>query len=371
MDSDGLVRKIIHLDMDAFYAAVEQRDDPTLRGKPLVVGGPPDSRSVVCTASYEARRFGIKSAMPCSQALRLCPHALFVAPRFDAYKDVSRHLHRIFADYTDTIEPLSLDEAFLDVTDNLSSGGLATPIAREIRARINHELSLTGSAGVSYCKFLAKVASDLRKPDGLTVISPQRAQDFIDPLPVGRFFTVGPVTEKKLLASGWKTGLDLRTAGPDKLLLALGRQGRFLWELSCGIDHRVVQSRRESKSVGAEDTFQQDTTDLAWMRGFLATLSEKVSDRLAQKSLDGRTVTLKVKFHDFRQITRSRTLDEPVSSSEIILAVALDLLCECEAGAVPVRLLGIQVSQFGDLNSSNDNDEWEQLELPLTIRGNR
>jgi DNA polymerase-4 len=356
--------------MDAFYASVEQRDHPEWRGKPLVVGGSPDSRSVVCTASYEARKFGIRSAIPCSQALRLCPTAIFVPPRFEAYKEASRHLHRIFSDYTETIEPLSLDEAFLDVTDNASNGGLATPIAKEIRQRIRQELSLTGSAGVSYCKFLAKVASDMRKPDGLTVIPPEKAQDIIDALPVGRFFSVGPVTEKRLLEAGWKTGRDLRLAGGDRLGSLLGRQGLFLYDLSRGIDERRVESRRESKSVGAEDTFQRDTTDIAWMRGFLATLSEKVADRLASKSLEGRTVTLKVKFHDFRQVTRSRTLDEPVSNGEAILETALDLLCETEAGRIPVRLLGIQLSQFGEPEIPEEPQRWVQLELPLPVRKN-
>jgi len=350
--------------MDAFYASVEQRDHPELRGRPVVVGGPPDSRAVVCTASYEARKYGIRSALPCSQAHRLCPTAVFVAPRFDAYKEVSRQLHRIFHDYTDIIEPLSLDEAFLDVTGSRTGDGLATPIAKEIRRRIRQELSLTGSAGVSYCKFLAKVASDLRKPDGLTVIQPQKALEVIDALSVGRFFTVGPVTEKRLKEAGIETGRDLRLAGLDRMSALMGRQGRFLHELSCGIDRRPVEHRRESKSVAAEDTFQRDTTDIAWMRGFLATLARKVSERLAAKNLEGRTITLKVKFHDFRQVTRSRTLDEPVSDGESILAAALDLLCETEAGRIPVRLLGIQTSHFDGQDLEGDG-RWEQLELPL------
>jgi DNA polymerase IV len=350
--------------MDAFYASVEQRDRPELRGRPVVVGGPPDSRAVVCTASYEARRFGVRSALPCSQALRLCPDAVFVAPRFEAYKEVSRQLHRIFRDYTDLVEPLSLDEAFLDVTASTAFDGLATPVAKEIRRRIRQELSLTGSAGVSYCKFLAKVASDLRKPDGLTVIPPEKALEIIEALPVGRFFTVGPVTEKRLKDAGLRTGRDLRLAGLDRMTALMGRQGRFLHELSRGVDHRAVEHRRESKSVAAEDTFQRDTTDIAWMRGFLATLARKVSERLAAKNLEGRTVTLKVKFHDFRQVTRSRTLDEPVSDGESILAVALDLLCETGAGRVPVRLLGIQTSHFDD-QDPEATGRWEQLELPL------
>lgn len=364
MDREPAIRKIIHLDMDAFYAAVEQRDHPHLRGRPVVVGGPPDSRSVVCTASYEARKFGIRSAMPCSRAHRLCPQAVFVQPRFEAYKEASRGLHRIFSDYTDAIEPLSLDEAFLDVTENTTHGGLATPVAREIRERIRQQLSLTGSAGVSYCKFLAKVASDLRKPDGLTVVSPDRAREVIDALPVGRFFSVGPVTEKRLLEAGWKTGKDLHQAGPQALERILGRQGLFLYGLSDGFDPRPVEARRETRSVGAEDTFQRDTTDIAWMRGFLATLAAKVADRLAQKNLEGRTVTLKVKFHDFRQVTRSRTFDETIGNGESLLSVALDLLCETDAGRIPVRLLGIQVSHFEDAPDP-DRETWEQLELPL------
>ena len=350
--------------MDAFYAAVEQRDRPELRGRPVVVGGPPDSRAVVCTASYEARKFGIRSAIPCSQAFRLCPEAVFVAPRFEVYKEVSRQIHRIFRDYTDLIEPLSLDEAFLDVTAGTAFGGLATPVAKEIRRRIRQELSLTGSAGVSYCKFLAKVASDLRKPDGLTVVPPERAREVIDALPVGRFFSVGPVTEKRLKDAGIATGMDLRLAGRERMLQVMGRQGGFLHDLSLGIDHRPVEPRRASKSVAAEDTFPRDTTDLAWMRGYLATLARKVGERLAAKALEGRTVTLKVKFHDFRQVTRSRTLDEPLADGESILAQALDLLCETEAGRVPVRLLGIQVSHFEGSDPS-EAGRWEQLELPL------
>ena len=359
------LRKIIHLDMDAFYASVEQRDRPELRGLPIVVGGPPDSRSVVCTASYEARRFGIHSAMPCSRAFRLCPQAVFVAPRFDAYKEASRAIHRIFSDYTDAIEPLSLDEAFLDVTENVAHGGLATPIAREIRTRIRQELSLTGSAGVSYCKFLAKVASDMRKPDGLAVIHPDAARAAIDVLPAGRFFSVGPVTERRLLEAGLATGRDIRQAGADALERLLGRHGRFLHDLSLGIDPRPVEARREARSVGAEDTFHRDTTDIAWMRGFLETLATKVCDRLAERNLEGRTVTLKVKFHDFRQVTRSRTSEIPFCTADDLLAAALDLLCETDAGSVPVRLLGIQVSHFEGTRTSPP-DRWEQLELPLS-----
>ena len=297
-----VLRKIVHLDMDAFYAAVEQRDDPTLRGRPVVVGGPPNSRGVVCTASYEARKFGVRSAMPCSQAARLCPQAVFVAPRFDAYKDVSRSLHAIFSDYTDRIEPLSLDEAYLDVTENKRAWEHATPIAQEIRTRIRSELHLTGSAGVSYCKFLAKVASDLRKPDGLTVIRPEQARAVIDGLPVGSFFGVGPVTEKRLREVGIATGADLHAFGEEGLSRVLGRMGAFLWRLSDGRDDREVEPDRERKSVGAEDTFARDETSFRVLQDFLHGLALKVSERLVRAGLQGRTITVKVKFGDFHQV---------------------------------------------------------------------
>ena len=355
------VRKIVHVDMDAFYASVEQRDRPELRGRPVVVGGPPDSRAVVCTASYEARKFGVHSAMPCSQAHRLCPQAVFVAPRFPAYTEASRRLHGIFRDYTDRIEPLSLDEAFLDLTENKRGNPLAVPIAKEIRSRVREELGLTASTGVSYCKFLAKIASDLRKPDGLAVVTPQRAIPLIDSLPVSWFFSVGPATRARLESIGVRNGRELREAGVERLTKLLGKQGVFLHELSRGKDDRPVVASRPRRSVGAEDTFDRDTMDLLWMRRFLGVLSAKVMDRLGDAC--GRTVTLKVKFHDFHQVTRSRTLDHPIQDGELLLRVAEELMSETQAGAVPVRLLGLQVSGFpaGDGRS----DPWEQLELPL------
>jgi len=350
--------------MDAFYAAVEQRDRPELRGVPLVVGGPPQSRGVVCTASYEARRFGIRSAMPCSQAARLCPEAVFVAPRFEAYKEVSAHLHGIFRDYTDIIEPLSLDEAYLDVTTNKKGIDLATPIAEEIRARIRTELHLTGSAGVSYCKFLAKIASDMRKPDGLTVVRPERARSVIDSLPVGRFFGVGPVTEKRLGEAGLRTGADLHAYGEANLSRLMGRTGAFLWRLSDGQDDRPVESERERKSIGVEDTFERDEADILVLRRFLRDLAGRVAERLGRAGLQGRTVTLKVKFADFRQVTRSRTFDDPLDDRDALERTAIELLADTEAGARPVRLLGIQASQFGSDDRLADGI-WEQLVLPL------
>lgn len=350
--------------MDAFYASVEQRDRPELRGVPLVVGGPPNSRGVVCTASYEARVFGVRSAMPCSQAARLCPQAIFVPPRFEAYKEVSQALHGIFRDYTDLIEPLSLDEAYLDVTENKRGIPQGRLVAEEIRGRIRRELRLTGSAGVSYCKFLAKVASDLRKPDGLTVVHPDRAPELIASLPVGRFFGVGPVTEKRLSESGLRTGADIREAGIVRMESLLGRQGRFLWGLSMGIDERPVQPDRPRRSVGTEDTFDRDERDPAVLADFLTGLAEKLSVRLERAGLRGRTVTLKVKYADFRQVTRSRTLEEAVSDSESLAHVARDLLRDTEAGEVAVRLLGITLSHFPGEERVPEG-VWEQLELPL------
>jgi len=350
--------------MDAFYAAVEQRDHPELRGRPVVVGGPPNSRGVVCTASYEARTFGIRSAMPCSQAFRQCPEAIFVAPRFEAYKEVSSHLHGIFHDFTDRIEPLSLDEAFLDVTENKRGWEHATPIAEEIRARIRDELHLTGSAGVSYCKFLAKIASDARKPDGLTIVRPERARAVIDALPVGRFHGVGPVTERRLKDACLMTGFDIHRFGEANMARLLGRTGAFLWRLSDGQDDRPVESDRERKSVGAEDTFDRDEADVLVLRRFLRDLAGRVAERLGRAGLQGRTITLKVKFGDFRQVTRSRTLEDAIDDRETLERMAVDLLSDTDVGTRPVRLLGIQVSHFGG-DSGRDDGIWEQLELPF------
>jgi len=349
--------------MDAFYAAVEQRDRSELRGRPIVVGGPPNSRSVVCTASYEARKFGVHSAMPCSQAARLCPEAIFVQPRFDAYKEASAHLHGLFHEFTDLIEPLSLDEAFLDVTENKAGIEYATPIAQHLRERIRSELHLTGSAGVSYCKFLAKIGSDMRKPDGLTILRPERARAVIDSLPVGRFHGVGPVTERRLLDAGIRTGRDLHRAGPERMGFLLGRSGSFLWMLSDGVDDRPVESERERKSIGAEDTFDRDVADILVLRGFLRELSGRVSERLGRAGMQGRTITLKVKFADFRQVTRSRTLDEAIDDAATLERVAAELLADTGVGLLPVRLLGIQTSHFG--GTEEDDGFWEQLELPL------
>jgi len=348
--------------MDAFYAAVEERDDPSLRGIPLVVGGPPDSRAVVCTASYAARKFGIRSAMPCSQARRLCPQAVFVTPRFPAYVEVSRQLRAIFHDYTELVEPLSLDEAYLEIQDNRRGLPSVTAIAQEIRGRIRRELGLTASAGVSFNKFLAKCASDCDKPDGLTVIRPEQAPAFLARLPIGTFFGVGKATQARFEALGIRTGGDL-LEWPEPLLARHfgARSARHFWRLARGIDDRAVQPFRERHSLGSEDTFARDTTDLAWMREFLAGLCAKVAAEAQEKRFEGRTAVLKVKYGDFRQVTRSRTLPAPVLDAEGLAQAILPLLELTEAGRTPVRLLGVTLAQGGARR------EGIQLELPLDL----
>ncbi|MEH6785889.1 MAG: DNA polymerase IV [Paracoccus sp. (in: a-proteobacteria)] len=344
-DAQPPLRKIIHIDMDAFYASVEQRDDPELRGKPVAVGGG-SMRGVVAAASYEARVFGIRSAMPSVTARRLCPDLIFVTPRFEIYRDISGQIRDIFADYTPLIEPLSLDEAYLDVTDHLWPGQTATQVAREIRARIREATALTASAGVSYNKFLAKLASDQNKPDGLCVITPDRGPDFVLALPVGKFHGIGPATAGKMRAMGIETGADLRAQDLDFLTRRFGKSGRYYWNISRGIDHRQVRSDRIRKSVGAENTYFTDLMDLAQAHDALAPLAGKVWRHVSRHGLRGRTVTLKVKFSDFQQITRARTLPRAVGSEAEMLAIAREL-----AGAVlpdprGARLLGITLSGF-------------------------
>lgn len=341
-------RKIIHVDMDAFYASVEQRDFPEYRGKPLVVGGLPEGRGgVVATASYEARKFGIRSAMPSKQARTLCPHALFVRPRFDAYKEASRHIREIFSRYTDLIEPLSLDEAYLDVTEDKLNIGSALEIARQIKQAIKDELQLTASAGVSTSKFVAKIASDINKPDGLKFIGPSSIEAFMEQLPVEKFYGVGKVTAEKMKKMGLHTGADLKRLKEDELIRYFGKTGGFYYRIVRGIDHRIVQPHRESKSLGAEDTFPYDLTSVEEMEAELDKIAQVVYSRLDKKSLSGRTITLKVKYHDFKQITRSQSFEQPVSDLDAIAATAKLLLTGTDLEDVRIRLMGITLSNFG------------------------
>lgn len=357
-----VLRKIIHIDMDAFYASVEQRDFPEYRGKALVVGGKPDSRGVVATASYEARQYGIKSAMSCSKAYQLCPTAIFVYPRFDAYSAASKAIREIFSRYTDLIEPLSLDEAYLDVTEDKLGIGSAIDIARSIKDAIKNELNLTASAGVSINKFVAKVASDINKPDGLTFIGPSKIKAFMEKLPVEKFFGVGKVTAAKMKAMQINTGADLKKLTEDQLLAQFGKSGKFYYNIVRGIDDRPVRPHRESKSVGAEDTLAEDTSDQLILHDLLKQISETVALRLEKHKLKGKTITLKIKFEDFRIITRSRSFTIPLNQAGQMFTEAVKLLEEAKLGAAKIRLLGITLSRFYD-DLPLEKEENNQLEF--------
>lgn len=358
------VRKIIHIDMDAFYASVEQRDKPEYKGKPIAVGGSPNGRGVVAAASYEARKFGVRSAMPSRQARQLCPNLIFVRPRFDVYADISKKIRAIFQRYTDLIEPLSLDEAYLDVTNDKQNIGSAIEIAKQIRQAIREELNLTASAGVSVNKFIAKIASDMKKPDGLTFIGPSKVEEFMEALPVEKFYGVGKVTARKMKDRGLHTGADLKKLTEAELIRLFGKSGKFYYKIVRGQDDRPVQSMRETKSVGAEDTFEYDLTSIEEMNLQLDKLAEVVSDRLARRHLRGRTITVKIKYADFTQITRRSSGDVFVCAEEELAATAKRLLALVGPEDKKIRLLGISVSNFKqpEPRLRKQNDE-EQLSL--------
>ncbi len=340
-------RKIIHIDMDAFYASVEQRDNPEYRGRPLVVGGPPEGRGgVVAAASYEARKFGIRSAMPSKRAVQLCPEVLFVRPRFAVYKEVSGMIREIFHRHTDLIEPLSLDEAYLDVTVDKQRIGSAIAIARNIKQAIKDELQLTASAGVSVNKFVAKIASDLNKPDGLAFIAPDQVETFMEQLVVEKFYGVGKVTADKMKGMGLHAGADLKRLSEDELIQHFGKAGRFYYRIVRGIDDRPVQPNRESKSVGAEDTFAYDLTDVTEMNTELEKIAVVVGGRLQRYGLKGRTITLKIKYHDFHQITRRKTFPQPTDDTDIIATASKQLLLTTDLQSAKIRLLGITLANF-------------------------
>lgn len=359
-----ITRKIIHIDMDAFYASVEQRDHPEYRGKPLVVGGMPDRRGVVATASYEARKFGIKSAMSCTKARQLCPEAIFVYPRFDVYKKVSREIRAIFQRYTDLIEPLSLDEAFLDVTTDKQQIGSALEIARLIKEAIKEELSLTASAGVSVSKFVAKIASDMNKPDGLTFIGPSRIISFMEDLPVDKFFGVGKVTAEKMKRMQLFTGADLKRLTEEEMIRHFGKPGKFYYKMVRGIDNRTVQPHRTIKSVASEDTFEADLDEPEALQAELRRIAERLVKRLENYQLKGRTVTLKVKFSDFRQITRNQSFTHPVGDFETISDTAITLLSKVNLQDKKIRLLGISLSNF-DQGREPEDTTGNPLQLSL------
>ena len=337
-------RKIIHIDMDAFYAAVEQRDNPDYRNKPIIVGGRPDSRGVVATCSYEARRYGIHSAMPSAQAVRLCPQAIFIKPRFDAYREASEAIRGIFARYCDQVEPLSLDEAYLDVSASELFMGSATLLAKQIKLDIRRQTGLVASAGISYNKFLAKMASDLDKPDGLSLIKPDQALDFIEQLPVGKFHGIGPATEKKMHELGILRGIDLRNMPLSQLQQHFGKAADHYYAIARGIDLRPVNPHRDRKSVGVETTFDQDIGDPELIVSHLQTLLQQALLKLTEKRLEAHTLTVKIKYQNFVQITRSRTLPQAISNSPDIFSLLPQLLQNTEIGEKKVRLLGVTLS---------------------------
>ena len=339
-------RKIIHIDMDAFYASVEQRDNPDLRGRPVAVGG--GHRGVVAAASYEARKYGVRSAMPSVTAKRRCAELVFVKPRFDAYREVSNQIRAIFADYTDLIEPLSLDEAYLDVTQDRQRLGSARAIAEDIRRRIRQEIGLTASAGVSYCKFIAKLASDYRKPDGLTVIRPDQGSDFVASLPVARFHGVGPVTARKMEALGISTGADLRAWSLPELEARFGSSGRWYWSICRGVDDREVRLDRPYKSVSAERTFDEDLQEPDRLAAELDRIAGYAWARVERAEVTGRTVTLKVKFADFSIITRSKSFSAPVPGQTAFAAAGQALLSTLVPVPKGIRLLGLGLHNLAD-----------------------
>ncbi|MCX7086722.1 MAG: DNA polymerase IV [Methylococcales bacterium] len=336
-------RKIIHIDMDAFFAAVEQRDSPQYRNQPIIVGGSPFSRGVVATCSYEARQYGIHSAMPSAHAYRLCPQAIFVKPRFEAYKAASNHIRKIFAAYTELVEPLSLDEAYLDVSAAEIFQGSATLIAKDIKATIKQQVGLIASAGVSYNKFLAKLASDMDKPDGLYLITPAQGPEFAEKLPVNKFHGIGKVTAAKMQALGIHTGKDLRELSLAALQQYFGKSAAHYYDICRGVDHRPVNNHRVTKSVGVETTFQQDISSREEILRHLQDLLEQALQKAADKQLSAYTLTVKIKFHNFVQITRSRTLPHTVTQAYGLLE---ELIKNTGVGESSVRLLGVTLSSL-------------------------
>lgn len=363
-EAKNLIRKIIHIDMDAFYASVEQRDFPQYRGKPLVVGGPPESRGVVATASYEARKFGVRSAMTSRKAQQLCPHAIFVRPRFDAYKEASQKIRAIFSRYTDLIEPLSLDEAYLDVTTDKLGIGSAITIAENIKQAIKDELNLTASAGVSVNKFAAKIASDMNKPDGLTFIGPSKLEKFMEKLPVEKFFGVGKVTAEKMKRQGLHTGADLKKQTEQRLTQLFGKMGKFFFNIVRGIDHREVQAHQEIKSISAEDTFSYDLDKGEELNDWLEAIAKSAYKRLQHYQIYGRTVTIKIKFEDFKQITRSQSSPLALNELDQILNLVKGLLAQTDFEGKKVRLLGVSFSNFAELKIRERYDGYQQSLFP-------
>ncbi|MDD2247383.1 MULTISPECIES: DNA polymerase IV [Proteiniphilum] len=349
-------RKIIHIDMDAFYASIEQRDNPEYRGRPVAVGYG-ERRGVVAAASYEARRYGVHSAMPSLTALRKCPHIIFVMPRFDVYRSVSNQIMQIFLEYTDKVEPLSLDEAFLDVTVNHKGIGSATLIAKEIKQKIFNRTRLTASAGVSYNKFLAKIASDFKKPDGLFIIGPEEAETFVEKLPVNKFFGVGKVTAKRMEELGIRTGFDLKQWAEIDLVREFGKAGITYFLFARGIDDREVESERVRKSLGAEETFLEDLDEIVDILGALDQIALEVCRRAKKRKFLAKTLTLKIKYADFTVITRSKTVNYFIKTYEEIFELGKELLLQVEdIQERKIRLMGLT------LKNAHAGQEFLQLD---------
>jgi DNA polymerase-4 len=351
---------IIHCDMDAFYAAVEQRDNPSLRGKPVIVGGQPGSRGVVATCSYEARKFGIRSAMPLARAYHLCPQAVFLPVDMKHYREASRQVFTILEQYTPLVEPLSIDEAFLDVTGCLSLFGSVENIAQQIKQQVHRETGLTISVGISYNKFLAKLATDLGKPDGLKSIRRSEVTEILSPLPVSRLWGAGPKTCQSLARLGITTIGQLRETAVEVLKNHLGASGILLWQLAHGHDPRPVEPHREIKSMGKETTFPHDTDDYEYLEQVILEFSRTVARRLRQAGMEARTITLKIRYHDFHTITRSRTLDTSTSSDTVIYQTATDLLHKLDRSRGSIRLIGVSASNL------QNADSWQQGSLFAT-----
>jgi DNA polymerase IV len=353
-----LIRKIIHVDMDAFFASVEQRDEPKYRGKPLAVGGSPDQRGVVAAASYEAREYGIHSAMPSRTALQKCPHLIFVRPRFDVYKEISDKIREIFHRFTDLVEPLSLDEAYLDVTENKLGMPSATLIAKEIKKNILEETQLTASAGVSINKFLAKTASAVNKPNGLFLITPDQAESFVEKLAIEKFYGIGQVTAEKMHNAGVFTGADLKRWSEPDLIKRFGKVGSFYFNIVRGQDDRPVVPNRIRKSLGAEESYAEDLVERHSIIEALQEIAETLKRRIDNSETSGRTLTLKVKYGDYQQVTRSRTVSASIQTVDEIMKLALELLDSTEIEQRHVRLLGLALS---NLDCEREDAEYVQL----------
>jgi len=361
-----MIRRILHVDMDAFYASVEQRDDPSLRGKPVAVGGQPHQRGVVAAASYEARAFGVYSAMSMAKAIRLCPHLVIVPPDFARYKQASTQIFTLYREVTPLVEPLSLDEAYLDVTENTWGEPLATEVAKRLKKGIRESTQLTASAGVAPNKFLAKIASGWKKPDGLTVISPERVEPFLQQLPVDALWGVGPVTAKKLRAHGIERLVDICTADKEMLKSAVGSLAEWLQRLAHGEDDRPVEPHREAKSSGSENTFAEDLRDPATIRQEIAQMASHAIRWLSRRQLLARTITIKVRYSDFTTITRSHT-SEPTCDESALTARAVQLLEKTDAGQRPVRLLGVSVHNFCSENNTDADGRLPFQAVPVDL----